>query len=132
MKKLLFATMALNLLLTGCSSSSAATSQTVSTPAIAVKTSESLLEDAVSPEWKKTMDAYEDFFDEYVEFMKTYDASTLDSELITKYTELMQKFNEYSAELNDVEEGSLSKADYAYYIDVNSRIQKKLLEVIGQ
>lgn len=123
MKKQLFITMALCLILTGCSSNktTATLEATSSTPTIA--------EDTVSTEWKETMDSYEAFYDEYVEFMKSYDPNNLNSELISKYSELLQKYNEMSSAYEKIDEDSLSYADKAYFIEVNSKIQKKLLEL---
>ncbi|MDO4976729.1 MAG: hypothetical protein Q4E53_05640 [Eubacteriales bacterium] len=41
---------------------------------------------------------------------------------MTKYADAMEKMDE-------VDEDGLSTADYAYYIEVMARVQKKLLEV---
>lgn len=120
MKKLLFTLLTMNLLLMGCSSTTAKQVSTIQS---------SSPSEEVSKEWKQTLDAYEAFYDEYVEFMKSYDSSTLDTETIDHYTELLKKFNTYSSELENVDEDSLSKADKEYFIEVNGRIQKKLLEV---
>lgn len=89
----------------------------------------------VSPDFKAAMDSYEAFFDEYVEFMKKYE-TMLDSDnpmaaltWLSEYTSWLNRYAETMDKLNDIDEDSLSVADYAYYIDVMARINKKLLEV---
>ena len=66
------------------------------------KTSSKKKDGAVDADFKKMMDSYEDFFDEYIEFMK---------------------------KLNDVDTDNLSTADAAYYTKVQARIVKKLAEI---
>ena len=46
------------------------------------------------------------------------------SDYMSSYADVMQKMNEIDTE-------NLSPADYAYYVEVTARIQKKLLEISG-
>ena len=85
----------------------------------------------VSKEFKKTMDKYEDFIDEYVKFMKSYQDSDDVMGMLNDYTEYMSKYQEVMDGLNSIDEDELSDADLAYYLEVNSRISKKLLEAAG-
>ena len=74
------------------------------------------------------MDSYERFMDEYVAFMKKYNANPDDLSLLTDYADYMSKYLQF---VNDFEQwGSkeLNTAETAYYIDVQARVSKKLLE----
>ncbi len=84
---------------------------------------------SVTPSFKETMDSYEAFFDEYVEFMKKYKENPSDLQLISDYTEYMKKYTETTEKLNSVDEDSLTVADSLYYTEVMARISKKLAEV---
>ena len=79
--------------------------------------------DNVSPEFKATMDSYEEFFNDYVDFMKKYKNSTDITSMASDYADYMTKYSDMMQKLND------STADLAYYNEVNARITKKLAEV---
>lgn len=81
----------------------------------------------IRPEFKEAMDSYEAFFDEYIEFMKNYDENDAtmllkSANILTQYAETMEKMEEKgSEEMND--------AEAAYYLEVTTRINQKLLSV---
>lgn len=84
---------------------------------------------SIDPDFKAAMDSYEEFFDEYVAIMKKYQKNPTDLSLLTdyakymgQYTDMMQKFEKWESE-------DLNAAELAYYVDVQARITKKLLEV---
>lgn len=85
--------------------------------------------DTVDPEFKRTMDSYEAFFDEYAEFMRTYDESDDPASLTTQYTDILTRYAEVTDGLYSIDESSLSAADAAYYAEVTARIYQKLAEV---
>lgn len=93
------------------------------------KEGNSSLSDTVSQEFKKTMDSYEEFFDEYVSFMKKYEENPSDLGLLADYATFMSKYTDYIAKLSDIDYDSLSTADALYYTEVNARILKKLAEI---
>lgn len=86
---------------------------------------------SVSADFKQTMDSYEAFFNEYVDFMKAYQADPTSSEMLSQYADVMSRYSETMSALDSIDESSLSTADYAYYAEVNARIVSKLAE-IGQ
>lgn len=86
--------------------------------------------DGISREFKEAMDSYEAFFDEYVEFMKKYSESDDILSMMEDYTDYMTKYTDTMKKLDEIDEDNLSAAEYAYYIDVMARIQKKLLEAV--
>ena len=49
--------------------------------------------------------------------------------LMKDYTEFVSKYADWGKKIDDIDEDSLSKADYDYYIDVTARVTKKLAEV---
>ena len=86
-------------------------------------------ETGISPDFKAAMDAYEQFFDGYVEFMKKYKASNgTDMSLLSEYTEYMSEYSEKMAELDAMDEGEMTTEEAQYFTEVYARITSKLLE----
>lgn len=84
----------------------------------------------VSKEFKETMDSYEKFFDEYIAFMKKYEKSNgTDMSLLADYAKYMQQYAETMKKFEDMKDDDMNTAETAYYIQVQSRINQKLLEV---
>ena len=83
----------------------------------------------VTPEFKAAMDSYEEFFDEYVGFMKKYQESDDPTSMMVDFADYMTKYSDVMTKLDEIDEDSLSAADLAYYTEVNARILKKLSEV---
>ncbi len=79
--------------------------------------------------FKETMDSYEAFFDEYIAFMKKYKENPSDLTLLGEYSEMMSKYSDYMDKMREIDTGSLSEADLAYYTEVHTRITNKLAEV---
>lgn len=95
------------------------------------KTDDAAVDDEKPTDFYELMDYYEAFFDEYVEFMKDLDDDSLsDLGVLTRYTEFMTKYTQYLEELDEIDEEELSDKELAYYLEVNLRIQKKLLEAM--
>lgn len=115
------------------SSEQASADQGSASPGASVDTeagsADSGAENGVSPEFKQTMDSYEAFFNEYVDFMKAYQADPTSSEMLFQYADMMSRYSEAMSALDSIDENSLSTADYAYYAEVNARILSKLAEV---
>lgn len=87
-------------------------------------------DDEISEEFKAAMDSYEAFFDEYVEFMKRYKENPSDLELLTEASDMMVREADMIEEFDAWEEKDLTDAEMAYYLEVHSRIYKKLAEVL--
>ena len=85
--------------------------------------------DGIRPEFKQAMDSYEKFFDEYVAFMKKFKEAEDTTSMLGEYTTMMQQYTQTMADLNKIDEGSLSDAEALYYADVMLRINQKLLQV---
>ncbi len=65
------------------------------------------------------MDSYEQFFDQYVEFMKKYKDSGDSISMLADYTKMMQQYTDTMNKLNAIDQNSLSAADEAYYREGN-------------
>ena len=85
----------------------------------------------ISPEFKKTMDDYEAWFDHYCEVMKKYEDNPSDLEVLSEMTDLLAEESKMLEQLENMDESEMNTAEYAYYIEVTARIEKKLLEVSG-
>ena len=84
----------------------------------------------VTPEFKKTMDAYEAFYDKYIDFMKKYTSGDGDAaNMLNDYLDMMNQLEEWSEKMDAIDESALSDADDAYFLLVTLRIEKKLLSV---
>lgn len=85
--------------------------------------------DGLSSDFKSAMDNYEKFMDEYVAFMKKYKANPTDISLLADYTDYMSKYSNFIQSFGEWENKDLDSDELAYYVDVQSRVSKKLLEV---
>lgn len=83
----------------------------------------------LSKEFKDAMDSYESFMDEYVEFMKKYKANSTDPTLLSQYSTMLQKYSQQVSAFNKWNSSNMSIEEANYYIEVQSRVNKKLLEV---
>lgn len=83
----------------------------------------------IGTEFKNAMDSYESFMNEYVEFMKKYKANSSDMTLLSQYNTMLQKYAEQVSAFEKWKGNDLNNAETAYYIDVQARVSKKLLEV---
>lgn len=89
------------------------------------------LVDGMRKDFKDAMDSYEAFMDEYVAFMKKYSDNPSDVSLLADYTKYMSKYADMVEKFDKWESEDLNGAELAYYIDVQARVSKKLLEVAG-
>ncbi|MBR3269027.1 MAG: hypothetical protein IKI58_09965 [Oscillospiraceae bacterium] len=86
----------------------------------------------VTPSFKKTMDAYEAFYDDYIAFMKKYSENEANAiEMLNDYMSMMGKLEEWGEKIDSIDEENLSPADDAYFLLVTVRIEKKLLSSLG-
>lgn len=85
--------------------------------------------DDIDPDFKAAMDSYEEFFDEYVAIMKKYKENPTDLSILSDYATYMGQYADMIQKLEEWENKDLNTAEAAYYIDVQARITKKLLEV---
>lgn len=83
----------------------------------------------IRPEFKEALDAYEEFFDEYCIIMKKYMENPLDMSILTEYYEFMEKADEWDEKIEAMDEGEMSDEEFAYYMEVTTRVLTKMLEI---
>lgn len=64
----------------------------------------------------------------YVDFMKKYKNSSDTTSMLTDYTKLMKEYADWTQKIGDMK-SDLSGDDLNYYLEVMSRVTKKLSEV---
>ncbi len=86
--------------------------------------------EGVSADLKELLDSYEEFMNEYIEFMKKYKSDSKDvASMLGDYTEIMKKYTDFATKISNLDTSNMSPADYAYYMEVTTRIYKKLAEI---
>lgn len=83
----------------------------------------------IRDEFKEAMDSYECFMDEYVTFMKKYKENPTDMSMINDYTTFLTKYAEFMDDFGKWGDKDLNTAETNYYLEVQVRVNKKLLEV---
>lgn len=83
----------------------------------------------IRADFKSAMDSYEKFFDEYVVIMKKYANNPSDMSILGDYTKYMGKYAQMMEDFEKWESEDMNAAETAYYLEVQGRITKKLLEV---
>lgn len=83
----------------------------------------------IRPEFKEAMDTYEAFFNEYCDFMAEYKENPTNLSLLGKYAGMITKLDEMEKKFNSWEEGDMSSEELKYYLDVTSRIQKRMVDL---
>lgn len=84
--------------------------------------------DEIGSDFKAAMDSYESFMDEYIEFMQEYEDNPTDATLLAEYTDYLTKYSEYMEAFGKWEDEDLNDAELAYYLEVQTRVSKKLTE----
>ena len=105
--------------------------ETVPTTEEAPAETTSVSESTIRPEFKKAMDAYEEFYDEYCDLMAQYTKNPTDFSLLTKYGNMLSKMTEIDAAFEKWNDADMTTAEAAYYLEVNSRVLQKLAKVMG-
>ncbi len=87
--------------------------------------------DDVNSDFKKTMDDYELFIDNYVTYMNKYKSGDLSFSDMLKYAQVLEKYNEVMIDLENIDENSLSSSDLNYYLETMNRINYKILSILN-
>jgi hypothetical protein len=86
----------------------------------------------VTPELKEFLDSYEAFMDEYIEFMQKYQNSNNAPEMLEDYLAMMKEYGRFAETLSKYDKDQMSAADFEYYLDVVTRVEKKMYSSISQ
>lgn len=89
------------------------------------------LVDGMRPEFKAAMDSYENFMNEYCDFMKKYaNSDGNDLTLMQDYADYVKKYSEFVDDFAKWEDDTtMNSKETTYYIDVQARVNKKIIEV---
>ena len=82
----------------------------------------------IRPEFQQVMDSYEAFFDEYIDFMTTYQNTEDPTSMMADYLDYMTQYAETMEQMEALDSKELSVEEAAYYAEVSARITQKLLE----
>lgn len=82
----------------------------------------------LDPNFKAAMDSYEKFMDDYIAFMRKFEKNPNDLSLITDYAKYMSDYADFVEDFEKWEDEDMNAAETAYYIEVQARVSKKLLE----
>ena len=85
-------------------------------------------QNGIRPEFKKSMESYEAFFDEYIEFLNAFKQDSTSLSMITKYAEFMTKYEKAMSEMNAINEDELTDAEDKLFLETQLRINNKLAE----
>ena len=85
--------------------------------------------DGLRTDFKEAMDSYESFMNEYVTFMKKFNNNSSDYTLLNEYSKYMSKYNDFSEKFDKWNSENLNEKETKYYIEVQTRVNKKLLEI---
>lgn len=75
---------------------------------------------------RKAMDEYEKMMNEYADFMEKYNNSDDTLSMMDEYTKMLEQYSAAMKEINKIDEDSLSYDDLQYYLEVTTRVTKRL------
>jgi len=78
----------------------------------------------VSPGVRRMLDDYEEFINEYCDFLDIYDEENFTHQ--TQYLSLMRKYAEYTEEVSSLDQSEMSDTDLKYYENVMERTEKRM------
>ena len=85
----------------------------------------------VDPDLKAFLDGYEEFIDEYVDFMKKYKSDPGNAiSMIGEYSEIMLKYTDFMEKVDKYDPDQMSTEDAKYYLEVTSRCAQKALSAL--
>ena len=82
----------------------------------------------IRPEVKEALESYEAFVDEYVEFMKKYNSSGNQTQMMTEYLDYINKLVDFENKIAELDDKELTTSESAYYSAVMLRCADKMLK----
>lgn len=84
----------------------------------------------IDPNFKASMDSYEAFINDYVDFMNKYNSDSSNAiSMLAEYTVMVAKYADFAAKLEKYDSEEMTDEELKYYLDVTNRCNKRLLEV---
>ena len=88
--------------------------------------SDALHVNPVTPDFKAAMDSYEVLVDEYIEFTEIYTQYGNSLPVFAEYMIYKNQYNHAVEKMEAIDADALPAADSAYYLEVMTRVNKKL------
>lgn len=85
-------------------------------------------QNGIRPEFKKSMESYEAFFDEYIEFMSSFKYEDAGLSTLAKYAEFLAKYEKAMSEMDKIDESELTEAEDKLFLETQLRINNKLTQ----
>lgn len=85
-------------------------------------------ENVVREDFNEAMDVYEEFIDDYVEFMKKFKENPKDKALYSEYGGYLVEYAKRVKDFKSLDLKNLNQAEIDYYKVVQSRVNEKLRE----
>lgn len=82
----------------------------------------------IRPEFQEAMDSYEEFMNEYVAFMEKVEQNPNDVTLMMSYAQYLSDYAEFCEDFEAWEDQDMNIEEQKYYIDVQARVNKLLLD----
>lgn len=90
----------------------------------------------IRPDVKAAIDSYEQFYNEYCDFLRRYSESNYSATMMTEYMQMYASLAEYEARWDALDVDSFTAEEEAYYEAADERIIQKMLEaesyMVGQ
>lgn len=84
----------------------------------------------IRPEFKESVDSYESFMNEYVDFMKKYqDSNGSDPKMLADYATFLSKYADMTDKFDKLSDDETSTEEDVYYLQAQSRVLAKLSEI---
>lgn len=85
---------------------------------------------SASSDYRAMVDEWEAFMNKYCDFMETYNGDSGNvASMALDYADMMSQYSDWAEKMDAVDDSNLSAEDVQYYIDAQSRINKRLLEI---
>lgn len=85
---------------------------------------------SASSDYRAMVDEWEAFMNKYCDFMETYNSDSGNVvSMALDYADMMSQYSDWAEKMDAVDDSDLSAEDVQYYIDAQSRINKRLLEI---
>lgn len=108
----------------------AATEEPLATEEPAAESEAEKTASGIRPEFKESVDSYEEFMNEYVDFMKKYeDSDGSNAQMLLDYASFLAKYSDMAEKFDKLGDEDMSSEESTYYLQTQSRVLAKLSEV---
>lgn len=96
----------------------------------APETTDASSSESSSSDFRAMVDEYEDFMNEYCDFMEKYNSDSGNVvSMAADYASMMDGYSEWLEKIDAIDEDNLSTEDDQYFIDAQTRINQRLMEI---